>query len=141
MYDLNFWQDAADSVWSKVEPSAYAQCFTGASISQENWCRRCHLIDHVTDTKPGGAGKKRKIRPFTSSMPTKKRPPPHSKPETCKKYNIFNGDCCFGDACMYQHRCEGCGEVGHPVSRCTLARKGTNTSKCRCCKWTAGLFH
>ena len=36
-------QDAADSGlknWSKVEPRTYAQSFTGASISQENWCRR-----------------------------------------------------------------------------------------------------
>ena len=41
VYDLNFRQDAADSGskdWSKVDPSTYAQCFTGASISQENWC-------------------------------------------------------------------------------------------------------
>lgn len=37
VYDLNFRQDAADSGlkdWSRFKPSTYAQCFTGASISQ-----------------------------------------------------------------------------------------------------------
>ena len=51
-YDLNFRQDAADSGLKDWSKSMYAQCFTGASISQENWCRWCHSIDHVTDTRP-----------------------------------------------------------------------------------------
>ena len=55
VYDLNFRQEAAETGqrdWSKVEPSIYTQCFTGAAINQESWCRRCHSIDHATDTCP-----------------------------------------------------------------------------------------
>ena len=129
VYDLNFRQDAADSGlkdWSRVKPSTYAQCFTGASISQGYWCRRCHSIDHVTDTcpiKPNIMTQKRDLRPFLATLPAKKRPPPHSKLERWKKYNMYNGDWRFGDKCMYQHKCEGCREAGYPVSRCTKAKK------------------
>ena len=60
IYDQNFRQEAAEMKdWSKVDPSIYAQCFTGASISQENWCKRCHSIDHVSDTCP--------IKPYAGS--------------------------------------------------------------------------
>ena len=47
----------------------------------------------------------------------------HSVDQTGKKYNQFNGDCKFGETCIYQHRCEGCEKQGHPRSRCPEARK------------------
>ena len=125
VYDLNFRQDAADSGlkdWSKVELSTYTQCFTGASNSQENWCRQCHSIDHVTDTCPiklSTTARKRELRPFLSPLPAKKRPALQSRAR-----NII---CTVGTAssetCMYQHKCEGYGEPGHPVNRCTKTRK------------------
>ena len=45
VYDQNFRQEAAKTGhtdWSKVDPSIYTQCFTGASIRPESWCKRCH---------------------------------------------------------------------------------------------------
>jgi hypothetical protein len=41
VYDQNFRQEAAgnpDTPWSKVEPSLYAQCFTGQETQGEGWC-------------------------------------------------------------------------------------------------------
>ena len=55
VYDQNFRQQAAKvglMGWPKVEPSIYAQRFTGASVSPENWCKRCHSVDHVSDSFP-----------------------------------------------------------------------------------------
>ena len=97
MYNLNFWQDAADAGlkdWSKVDLSTYAQCFTGASISQENWCKRCHLIDHVSDTCPikpsvGNGERKQESQAFIAPA---KRPALHSNPQPCRKYNTYNGE-------------------------------------------------
>ena len=124
IYDQNFGQEAAEKGckdWSKVDPSIHAQCFTGASISQENWCKRCYSIDHASDNcpiKPYAASRKRE-GPLQVSAPPKKRPAPHSNPAVCRKYNLYNGDCKFGEACKFQHKCEKCGEHGHPVSKCT----------------------
>ena len=129
VYDLNFRQGAAEAGqkdWSKVEPSTYTQCFTGAAINQESWCRRCHSIDHATDmcpTKPVGMLRKREGPQPAAAPPMKKRPPPQSNPQTCKKYNMYNGDCRYGSACMFQHKCETCGEYGHPASKCPRAKK------------------
>ena len=130
VYDLNFRQDAAEAGqkdWSKVEPSIYTQCFTGAGINQESWCRRCHSIDHATDmcpVKQGGMPRKREGMQLPMSTVPKRRPPPQSNPQICRKYNTYNGDCRFGSACMFQHKCEGCGEQGHPVSKCLKNMKG-----------------
>ena len=124
VYDLNFRQDAAETGlkdWSKVEPSTYTQCFTGAAISQDNWCRRCHSIDHATDAcpiKPMSMPKKREGQQLAPIPPFKKRPAPHSNPQTCRKYNTYDGDCRYGANCMFQHKCESCGEHGHPVTKC-----------------------
>jgi hypothetical protein len=55
VYDLNFRQEAVETGlkdWARVNPSTYTQCFTGAAVSQENWCWRCHSIDHATDACP-----------------------------------------------------------------------------------------
>ena len=90
VYDQNFWQEAAEigqKDWSKVDPSIYAQCFTGASISQENWCKHCHSIDHVSDTcpiKPYAASRKREGPLQASAAPPKKRPAPRSNPAVCR---------------------------------------------------------
>ena len=49
VYDQNFRQEAAGNShmsWAKADPSIYAQCFTKQAISAENWCDRCHSLDH-----------------------------------------------------------------------------------------------
>ena len=61
VYDQNFRQEAAGNTslqWAKAEPSLYAQCFTGQEISKENWCSRCHGVDHQYGkrTWSGGPG-------------------------------------------------------------------------------------
>ena len=129
VYDLNFHQEAAEvglKDWSKVEPSTYTQCFTGAAISQDNWCRRCHSIDHATDScpiKPLGMQRKREGLHLAAAPPFKKRPAPHSSPQICRKHNTYDGDCRYGANCMFQHKCESCGDHGHPVTKCPKVKK------------------
>ena len=127
VYDQNFRQEAAESGrtdWSKVDPSIYAQCFTGASISPENWCKRCHSVDHVSDSCPFKPGTSSRRPPSHTSAIPKKRGPPHSNAEACKRFNSYDGDCKFGDRCIYQHKCENCDEYSHPASRCRKPKKG-----------------
>ena len=86
VYDLNFRQEAAETGlkdWSKVDPSTYTQCFTGATINQENWCRRCHSIDDSCPIKSAGVTRKREAVPAAAPAP-KKRPPPHSNAQTSR---------------------------------------------------------
>lgn len=55
VYDQNFRQEAANTpgmTWAKVDPSIYAQCFTGMAASSEGWCRQCHSIEHPLDRCP-----------------------------------------------------------------------------------------
>ena len=55
VYDQKFCQDAAGNLsqsWAKVEPSLYAQCFTGQAVSAENWCSRCHSLEHASINCP-----------------------------------------------------------------------------------------
>ena len=54
VYDQNFRQEAANNPaqsWTKMEPSIYAQCFTGQAISPKNWCVHCHCLDHATNVQ------------------------------------------------------------------------------------------
>ena len=38
--------------WARVDPSIYAQCFTGQAINSENWWTRCQYLDHTTSNCP-----------------------------------------------------------------------------------------
>ena len=155
VYDQNFRQEAADNGlkdWSKVEPSIYTQCFTNAAVSSEKWCNNCQSIDHGSNNCPlqvyhnkgssgssgssgnsgsGSSGggifsRKRPLNAEQTYLPARKRPPPHSLPQTCKLYNRFNGDCKYGETCTFQHRCDICNKQGHPRSRCTDQQKTNN---------------
>ena len=49
IYDQNFRIEVAGNPtlsWAKVDPSLYAQCFTGQARSTENWCSHCQALDH-----------------------------------------------------------------------------------------------
>ena len=135
VYDLNYRQDAADNGlkdWSKVDPSTYTQCFTNASISSERWCKICQSIDHASEACPmraqsssssSSSGIFRK-RPSDQPIPSaRKRPAPHSLPQACKRFNQYNGDCRFGELCIYQHKCDNCDRHRHPRNRCTDPKK------------------
>ena len=114
VYDQNFRQEAADSGnkdWAKVDPSIYTQCFTNAAISIEGWCKFCQSVDHSSEMCPlktpqsnsGGVtsiGPSRKRPGEQHPLPSRKRAPPHSINQVCKKFNQFNGDCKFGNACI-----------------------------------------
>ena len=55
VYDQNFGQEAAGNPsqsWVKVEPSLYAQCFTGQEVQGEGWCTTCQGVDHSTADCP-----------------------------------------------------------------------------------------
>ena len=127
VYDQNFRQQAAEvglKDWSKVDPSIYAQCFTGASVSPENWCKRCHSVDHVSDSCPlKTSSGSRRTPPGHAASFHRKRGPPHSNPEVCKRFNAYDGDCKFADNCIYQHKCDNCNEYSHPATRCSKPKK------------------
>ena len=112
VYDQNYRQDAAGNPqlsWDKVDPSAYAQCFTNQSISSKNWCTRCQALDHSSDRCPT----RQRKRPWTAMSP---RPQIDGDNDVCKKYNHFNGDCKFGKECKLRHICARCKEP-HPVNK------------------------
>ena len=123
VYDLNFRQDAADTGlkdWSKVDPSVYTQCFMGASICQESWCKSCHSIDHISENcpiKPVSNLRKWEIPGFLAPSQLGKRQALRSNPQPCKKYNRYNGDCRYADGCIFQHKCMACGEYGQSACR------------------------
>lgn len=128
VYDQNFRQEAAESGlrdWSKVDPSIYAQCFTGASISPENWCKRCHSVDHASEGCPLKPSTANRRPPPPAAPPSRKRPPPRSNPEPCKRFNNYDGDCKFGDSCIYQHKCDNCGELSHPATKCSKPKRSS----------------
>lgn len=124
VYDQNFWQEAAGNPhqsWARVEPSIYAQCFTGQAISAENWCTRCQCLDHTTSSCPYRPRKKQWTGVGgSSSTSTQGR----QEQQICIKYK-FNGDCKFGKECRYLHVCSACKEP-HPISRCSAGRKGSS---------------
>ena len=133
VYDQNYRQDAADSGitdWSKVDPSTYTQCFTNAAISSENWCRFCQSIDHASDICPcrvQSSLPRKRVADFPNTgyanPAVRKRPPPRSVPMPCRLYNQYNGECKFGESCIFQHKCDKCGGHGHPRSRCSEQKK------------------
>lgn len=129
VYDQNFRQEAADSAnkdWAKVDPSIYTQCFTSVAISTVGCCRFCQSVDHSSEVCPMKASQSTS-RGFASTstsrkwpgkqhaIPSRKRAAPHSVNQICKKFNQFNVDCKFGDACIYQHRCDVCNKPGPPL--------------------------
>ena len=65
----------------------------GASISAENWCKRCNSIDHVTETCPLNyktpfISRNRESGFVHGGTPPKKRPAPRSIMETHAGYTI-----------------------------------------------------
>ena len=123
IYDQQFRQDAAGNPglqWAKVDPSLYAQCFTGQEISKENWCGNYQELDHMTADCPFRSRK----RPWTAG-------PGHTEqmgkeagggskqgPQACLKFNCFNGDCKYGRECKFARVCTKC-RGPHPVNKCS----------------------
>ena len=113
VYDQNFRIEAADhgtKEWSRMDPSLYAQCFTGQAKSQESWCKSCHSLDHDSESCPL---KPPQPKRFKSSVTQ----PLAKSTEPCKNYNRYNGDCHHGAKCKYAHVCSTCGEH-HPATQC-----------------------
>ena len=75
--------------WARVDPSIYAQCFTGQAISNENWCTRCQCLDHATSSCPYRPRKKPWNSVGSTALQGKQEQP------ICIKYNKLNGDCKF----------------------------------------------
>ena len=126
VYDQNFRQEAAGNPhqsWARVDPSIYAQCFTGQAISAENWCVRCQCLDHTTSSCPYRPRKKQWTGTAGSNSTSIQS---RQEQQICIKYNKFNGDCKFGKECRYLHVCSACRE-SHPISRCTAGRETSST--------------
>lgn len=117
VYDQNFRQEAAGNPaqsWAKVDPSVFAQCFTGQAMSAESWCAKCQSLDHTSTNCPY----RQKKRPWNTAFGTSSSQlPGRSGTDTpvCIKYNKFNGDCKFGKDCRFLHVCSSCREY-HPCS-------------------------
>ena len=89
IYDQNFHQEPADrdiKVRSQMDPSLFAQCFTGQAKGTESWCKTCHSLDHSSDLCP--------LKPPVNKHPRSPSPPQ----ETCRYYNKFNGNCNFNNS-------------------------------------------
>ena len=107
--------------WARVDPSIYAQCFTGQAMSAENWCAKCLCLDHTSSSCPY----RQKKRPWNAAFGTgSTQLPARSGMDTpvCIKYNNFNGDCKFGKECRFLHVCSSC--KGHPVTPYTRNTNG-----------------
>ena len=130
VYDQNFRQEAA-AMTLRTGPSIYTQCFTNAAARRESWCQLCQSLDHGSDACPirshstlsNQLGPRERPGTDIFTQPAKKRPLPHSNPQTCRRFNAFNGDCKFGETCIYQHKCMACDQPGHPRSRCPEVKK------------------
>ena len=122
IYDQNFRLEVAGQVWAKVDPSIYAQCFTGQSVSPENWCSQCQGLDHATARGPFKPAKRVWSNtggqtPSGSQAPTRMYQPTSAGMQACFKYNQYNGDCKYGRngrKCRYPHVCSSCGGP-HPA--------------------------
>jgi hypothetical protein len=132
VYDQNYRQEAVDNGlkdWSKVDPSTFTQCFTNAAISSENWCKVCQSMDHATEVCPnkmyGGMPRKRNAESLGQPPYGRKRPAPGSSLQVCRLFNRSNGECKFGEACIYQHKCDQCGSTSHSRSKCPDLRRST----------------
>ena len=113
------WQEAAGNpaqLWAKVDPSIYAQCFTGQAISTENWCTRCQCLDHTSANCPYRQ-RKQPQDSMVGAGPGQSTG--RNEQQICMKFNKFNGDCKFGKDCRYFYVCSACRE-NHPVSCCKL---------------------
>ena len=117
VYDLNFRQEAAsrDSTdWAHLDPSLFAQCFTGQAKQNEAWCKVCHSLDHSSDQCP-------------ISPPPPKRPKlttNHSSPTPRISYEVcrcYNRGTCTEEECRYRHCCSRC-YGAHPISRCSTGQ-------------------
>lgn len=119
IYDQNFRLEAAGNptqAWSKVDPSIYAQCFTGQTLCSENWCARCQSLEHPSHRCPLRPSKRSWSSAFGQGQGPPKQDQAQSAP-ACIKFNKYNGDCKFGKQCRYQHICSECSGP-HPLSKC-----------------------
>ena len=128
VYDQNFRQEAAGNPsqsWVKVEPSLYAQCFTGQEVQGEGWCTICQGVDHSTADCPFQPRKRPRLAMVSSSPP----PQGAKTSEVCQKFNRFGGDCSYGRKCKFAPVCNVC-KCPHPVSRCR-SQPGQGQPRCR----------
>ena len=126
VYDQNFRQEAAGNPtqsWAKVDPSIYAQCFTGQALTSENWCAKCQSLDHSSANCPTYRQRKRPWSLALGAGAYQQSAKAGQGQEICFKFNKYNGDCRFGKDCRHLHICSNCREP-HPVSRCKAAKGG-----------------
>ena len=123
-------QPTVGSDWSKVDPSTYIQCFTNAAISSETGAGFVNLLITRLTYAPAvfkaayqGKGWPIFQTRVYANPAVRKRPPPRSVPMPCRLYNQYNGECNFGESCIFQHKCDKCGGHGHPRSRCSEQKK------------------
>lgn len=127
VYDQNFRQEAAENpgqLWARVDPSIYAQCFTGQAKTSENWCSECQGLDHTTGSCPYKSRKRTwSTASSTASSSSASTSWGAKGQEVCSKFNRFNGDCRYGRECRFSHVCSRC-RGDHPVSKCKMLSGG-----------------
>ena len=129
VYDQNFRQEAAGNPtqsWAKVDPSIYAQCFTGQALTSENWCTKCQSLDHSSANCPTYRPRKRQWSTALGAGSYQQSGKAGQSQEICFKFNKYNGDCRFGKDCRHLHICSNCREP-HPVSCCKATSGGGDT--------------
>jgi hypothetical protein len=113
--------------WSRVDPSIYAQCFTGWAKSP-SWCVICVTLDHDTADSPYASNQERRARrpsPYAAAGGPSHKPSLKGQAPVCIKFNKYNGDCRHGESCKFRHVCSQC-QGAHPRSQCKQERSQTS---------------
>jgi len=98
-----------------VDPSLYAQCFTGQEILKEYWCGYCMEFDHWTVNCSFRSRKWSWTTGHRYTEQTGKEAGGGSKLglQAGLKFNRYNGDCRYGWECKFAHVCT------NAVSKCS----------------------
>lgn len=117
IFDQNFRQQLADqgsTELAHLDPTLYAQCFSGQTKEGNPWCQHCHSLEHSSDTCPLKPPPTKRLKP----LPPDQAPPqtrPSSDNQVCRNFN--KKGCKYGKKCRRIHQCLECSGP-HPLTHC-----------------------
>ena len=133
-YDTFYRRNAAvtnNKRWSVINPSIYAQCFTGKASGTLR-CELCRSPNHTTKICPTqedvDVELPARLKAIESAIISLTKQEPANRPgpsqEVCRLYNNSN---CRYKRCKYRHACAICTEP-HPAVSCPKLRASSDTT-------------